>query len=212
MRFIDIIFPNICLSCGEEISERRAFCSKCRRKVTLLIDEPLYGDQIEKIYNIFHYDGVTKELIHKIKFQRDIVSAYLLGREMGLILKKHRFKLGFYDYIVPIPTSKKRKKKRLYNQTEEMLKGVKSILNLPPIIKAERKFQQKSQVGLTKIERMENIKGAFTLKDKINLDGKNVLIFDDVYTTGATAEEMAKVLHQSGACRVDLLTCCRGKL
>ncbi len=212
MNFLDIIFPSTCLSCGKEISERRAFCSECRRKVTILIDEPLHGDQIEKIYTIFHYDGVTKELIHKIKFHRDIVSAYLLGREMGIILKEHKFMLIAYDYIVPIPTSKKRKKKRLYNQTEEILKGVKSILELPPVIKTERKFQQKSQVGLTKIERMENIKGAFALKDKINLDNKRILIFDDIYTTGATAEEMAKVLHQSGECRVDLLTCCRGRI
>ncbi len=209
-----LLFPPSCPICGEDVGKDEVICKRCRKQLPLIIHHTWETEKLTSARAIFTYTYPIKPLLLKIKYHRDITLAYLLGREIGKLLKENKMSLHHLDYLIPIPTSRKRKKKRLYNQTEELIKGIRKEIPIPPILRIKRIRQEKSQVGLTREERRENIKGAFEIPvpgiEKIR--GKKIMIFDDVYTTGATAEEMAEVLFSAGAREVHLLVCCKGKL
>jgi ComF family protein len=101
---------------------------------------------------------------------------------------------------VPVPLSKKKLRWRGFNQAEEIAKELANFLKIPLISDCLIKTKEtKDQVELSEKERKENVKGAFYIKNKEKIAGKNVLLVDDVFTTGATMEEAAKVLNEAGS-------------
>ena len=211
---LTLLFPPVCPICGIEVNPGEVICRKCKTRLPIIINSTWQTENLNSARAVFLYRDPVKLLLIKIKYHHDITLAYLLGREIGKIIRENNLDLGKFDCIVPVPTSQKRKKKRLYNQTEEMLKGIKRELSLPRLCTIKRIKQEKSQVGLTKEERKENIKGAFQIPGKVKekLKGKRILLFDDVYTTGSTADEIALTLRSAEVKEVHLLVCCRGEL
>jgi ComF family protein len=121
------------------------------------------------------------------------------------------------DVIMPVPLHRKRLRERGFNQAYLILKEWPRLFqsvhpdSCPIIIKGGvvRKKRTRPQAGLDRLRRKANIKGAFTLSRSFDVNGKRVLLVDDVYTTGATAEECARVLLKGGAWSVDILTVSR---
>ena len=138
----------------------------------------------------FKYEPFIKDLAKPL--------TNLIINHIFLLREGNRFKES--DVLVPIPLARKKLKNRGYNQAEEIAKKLGKELKIPVIIDCLIKIRENlPQMELSKEERQENIKGVFEIKNKEKIQGKKILLVDDVYTTGATMEECAKVLKQAGA-------------
>ncbi len=194
-----LLFPSVCLVCGEETGDNGPICRNCLKNTKLILDETWNTSHIDKARTIFQYDDPIRGIVINIKFHRDIVAARLLGRQIGLILKGHRISTGDVDFLLPVPTSRKHLKRRLFNQTEEMIRGMREVYPLPEQIRAVRVIQHHSQTELSLEERMNNVRNSFKILKPEKVRGRSILIYDDVYTTGATANELARILLEAGA-------------
>ena len=118
---------------------------------------------------------------------------------MGEILKKEEFSKGF-DYIIPVPLYPSRKRERGYNQSRILAEEVSKTISVPLAEKVLiRKKKTKDQTHLSPEERERNVKGAFVVRANLTLQGKKVILVDDVITTGSTLKECARVLKEAGA-------------
>lgn len=161
---------------------------------------------------IFKYEGIIRNTIIKYKFNE---KSYLYKTFVNFLLKNEKFFkiLESYDTIIPVPISKKRKKQRGYNQSEliakELANKLKIDLDISSLCKQKDIIEQSK---LSKEERVENIKGAYILKKQNYIQNENVLkdkkiiLIDDVFTTGSTANECCRVLKQANPKRIDVLT------
>lgn len=219
MSLLDFIFPKRCVVCRtfgdylcvvdrSNIQPAKSFCpvclkaaiggtthGKCKRKHTL-----------DGLICIFEYKSPVKEIIAELKYRFVKDLAQIIKVE----LKKTKF-LDKYDFsgfiITPIPLSSKRKNWRGFNQTEilgEIIAHRLKLRFLPNLLQKVK--ETKPQVKLTKKERMKQVKGTFGLTKKCEIRGKKFIIFDDVWTTGATAKAAATLLKRKGAERVWAIT------
>lgn len=164
------------------------------------------------------YDQALMELIHCLKYKGKIQLAHPLGILLFSAFIRYWDKKSI-DLIVPVPLHAKRFKARGFNQAfllirqwsriAEALNVELSDIHVDKHVLARCRWTE-SQAGLGRKKRLINIKNAFGLIDASKIKGKRILLVDDVYTTGATADECAKVLLQGGAEYVDILTLARG--
>jgi competence protein ComFC len=222
--FLDLIFPPQCAGCGklgvpdicddcmDHISyypnnycdicgmpnQVGGICEACR---TI---RPLF----EKARSASVYDGVMKNIIHHLKFGGGKNISEKLSKLLVNMLKTCGDEYLSFDMVVPVPLSNARIKERGYNQTEELARYISLALNKPLVTDALiKKTDTKHQVDLPRHERLNNLKGAFYADPKVL--GKNVLLVDDIYTTGATANETTKVLKEAGANKVFFVSLAR---
>ncbi len=164
------------------------------------------------------YDQALMELIHCLKYKGKIQLAHPLGILLFSAFIRYWDKKSI-DLIVPVPLHAKRFRARGFNQAfllirqwgriAEALNVELSDIHVDKHVLARCRWTE-SQAGLGRKKRLTNIKNAFSLIDASKIKGKRILLVDDVYTTGATADECAKVLLQGGAEYVDILTLARG--
>lgn len=140
------------------------------------------------------YEGKVRDMIHSIKYKDKRSTAYTMAAMIFEILDKNPAK---FDIIVPVPIHRKKLRKRGYNQSELIAKELSNIMNIPHINAIERVRNTPSQVLFNGDMRWYNVKDAF--KCVINLEGKSVLLVDDVITTGATMCFCAEQLKNAGA-------------
>ncbi|MFH2011812.1 MAG: ComF family protein [Pseudomonadota bacterium] len=115
-----------------------------------------------------------------------------------------------YDFLIPVPLHFKRLRERGFNQALSLAKYIGKKHGIPIDYMSLKRIKWESpQINLSKKEREENVKGVFFLRDKNRLKDKSILLIDDVYTSGATVNECAKVLRKAEACKVDVLTLAR---
>ena len=163
------------------------------------------------------YDKVLMAAIHCLKYKEKIQLARPFGVFLFLAFRRY-WKKGDINLIVPIPLHKKKFRNRGFNTSFLLVKEwtlIAKALNgsLPDIPVAGniliRKKWTEPQTGLGRKERLQNVKGAFDVNDSSTVKRKKILLVDDVYTTGATANECSKVLLNAGAGHVDVLTLAR---
>ena len=206
-QLLNLIYPKTCGICGK--GKDTYLCKKCenRLKTIAIFGKDEYLDKnFENHYYIFKYDNIIRKLIIDYKFNE---KAYIY-RSFSNFLNKNKeiySKLYFYDIIMPVPISKKRKKTRGYNQSNLLAKEIAEIYSL----KLESKTLIKcidniAQSTLDKNGRGENVIGAYKVKDALKIIDKKILLIDDIFTTGATVEECSKMLKIYGAEKIDILT------
>ncbi|MCH8942113.1 MAG: ComF family protein [Bacteroidetes bacterium] len=151
---------------------------------------------------IFENDKELQHIIHSIKYSNKFAVGKRLG-EMIAEIRGNEIKTWNIDLIVPVPLHHLKKANRGYNQSFYIAKGLGKSLNIPvnQSILKRVKFTQ-TQTTLTLVERQENVGNAFKVKKTKLVEGKNILIIDDVITTGATQNECAKVLKEDGANKI----------
>jgi len=223
---LDLLFPEYCVACGSflflnhhhiacEECWRRHFtpyrgkkCLSCGHPVELL---PGSGDyckrcltsgkvfEFEKVEFFALYDGIVEIALRALKFERKLPVAHSIGRTIAGHLKSFILRNGV-EVVIPVPLHKESFKERGFNQCEEILKG--SGIVFSPIL--EKIYQTPRQSSLNEKEREKNVKGVFRLTE--NVKNKKVLIFDDIFTTGSTVNEIAKVLKENGATKVFVYT------
>lgn len=206
---LEYIYPSVCGICGKICKDN--ICQKCSINLKKYeIKNKTAIKKNEKYFNellcIFKYEDIIRDMIIKYKFQN---KPYLYKTFSKIILKNEKT-CGFlekYDIIIPVPISRKRKHERGYNQTLLIAKEIAKILNIKLgnniLIKA---IDTKAQSELSKKDRATNIKNVFKVIDYKIIKDMKVIIFDDIYTTGSTANECAKILKEAGAEKIGVLT------
>jgi ComF family protein len=172
-------------------------CAKC-------IAQPLSFD---RAFSPCAYTGVIKELIHEFKYKNKPYLGKHLSKIMIDFIKEYNLPLSCADLIVPVPLHNARLREREFNQAEILSTHIAEEfnLNLSPAA-LFRKRSTRTQVDLKDEERFANVAGSFSINPKVSVRGKNILLVDDVLTTGATTSEAAGVLKNAGAHIVFTLT------
>lgn len=172
--------------------------------------EQLFWGKVEiqfagAVFN-FIKGGKIQSIIHQFKYDGNHKLGIFMGKMMAIQTEKSLKNLKI-DAVYAVPTSWKKKQKRGYNQTEEMLKGFSKASGIPIIVGLLKKKTVESQTDKSVLKRYENIEASFKSTNKIQkIEGKHILIIDDVITTGATLCACAAVLKKHGNCTVSILT------
>ena len=227
-KFLDALYPAnyVCLSCGKEIEcNTLALCDKCKQSLPNLskyrcskCDADVNEDThicdlckstpmvFDKNYSAFDYSGSIKKMLLGLKYHGAKYNGTTLSQ---LLFDKYSSINKSFDYIIPVPLSSARFNERHYNQVEVLLESF--ILNNcnVKLDVLTRVIDTPHQAGLSRRDRLTNLKGAFKVVDKSSVKGKSVLLVDDVFTTGATVNECATTLIKAGASSVTVLTLCR---
>jgi ComF family protein len=202
--FLDLIFPKFCLGCKKE---GIFLCQDCFSVLEISTTHQKFrGKYLDDLYFPLDYGNfLSKKLIQNFKYPPLIRE---LKRELALAIISHFLLLDkkpvFSDFVlIPIPLAKKKLKWRGFNQAEEIGKELAEFLKIPLISDCLVKIKEnKAQVELSEKERKENVRGVFFVKNKEKIVGKKILLVDDVFTTGATMEEAARVLKEAGAKKI----------
>jgi competence protein ComFC len=199
---LDIFFPKTCIFCEKEGAY---LCADCFGLLDILsLHSPFRTKYLDDLYfPLFYQNLILKKLIQEFKYPPFIKElsnplSYIIIAHFKLIEKPLNF---FKDFLMlPIPQSKKRLKWRGFNQAEELAKELALFFKTEILNDVIEKIKEtESQVNLTEKERKENLKGAFFLKKPELIKNRKIILVDDVYTTGATMEEVAKILKENGA-------------
>jgi ComF family protein len=226
-KLLAIIFPNHCLYCEKIISLDGIFCATCWPKLEF-ISEPkcsicaypfefqglnlLCGKclnkrpSFDKVEVVFRYNKILRKVISSLKYRDQTFIAQKFAR---LLFSKSANEISDCDFVIIVPMHKKRLQKRKFNQAFLLAKSLLKIAQkkdfYPDFL--VRTKNTKPQVELKKIERENNLKNVFEINKKYAnyAKNKNILLIDDVMTTGATLENCAKTLKKAGASKVTAL-------
>jgi len=157
------------------------------------------------------YEGVVRECIHKFKYYRH---AYL-GKSLGHLMVENLMEFPLTsrcDLIVSVPLHRGRERERGFNQAFLLAKVISKFLNMRVSGRNLTRIRAgKAQTELSAVERFRNVSGIFSVKDEAEFRGRSLLLIDDVFTTGSTADECSRVLIDAGAGDVHILTVARGE-
>jgi ComF family protein len=198
-REIHWIDPPFCTVCGVPFVSKETGnhpCGACRSKSRYFTIARALG----------YYEGPLQEAIHRWKYQGKISLTPLFGNWMAQGVKRF-WSLHSFDLLIPVPLHIGRLRERGFNQAVLLARDLSWRTGIPLEKRLLRKLKPTvPQVSLSGVEREKGIRGVFQIVDRNSLDGKSVLLVDDVYTTGATVNECAKVLLAAGAKQIDVLT------
>ena len=214
-KFCSICGERVLSSYAETDPEGLRRCPVCRR-----IDRPF-----DRAVAYGSYDGGLRELVHLLKYNGVRPAAKVLGRMLADVFsalepefEQARLDRGMFDQqpvlVIPVPLYKIRRRQRGFNQAELIARAalkfhpVRERMQLAPEL-LQRTRDTHSQIGLTSHQRRENLRGAFAATRAAEVTGREVILVDDVYTTGTTATECARVLRRAGARRVWVATVAR---
>ncbi len=222
-----ILSPYVCRQCLFDVTPVDSpVCTRCGEIIkSPAVADPLCSDCISRQKHFTRaraavkYDGVVLNLIHSFKYRGKTGLAKPLGRLLYIALCRH-FDPNGHRRVIPVPLHPKRLRSRGYNQALLMARqwpfqgntgnGQHRGPRIDNTILLRRKNTD-SQTGLGKKQRRQNIGNAFAVSGGAQIHGEPVLLVDDVYTTGSTLEECARVLAKAGAARVDVLTLARAE-
>ena len=214
-----LFYPHICKGCGSDlIDDSQLICLRCMRALpyTRFANQP--NNPIEKIFwgrlpvkaahseFYFSKDSLMQQLIHQLKYNQQQAMGLYLGQLMGTSLL-HSSRFAEVEILVPLPLHPAKEKKRGYNQAAIIAAGVASIMNLP-VSKQNviRKNATATQTKKHRIERWENVVDSFSVIRPQELEGKGILLIDDVLTTGATMEACGRAILNAANCTLSMAT------
>jgi competence protein ComFC len=209
--FLDFILPRICPSClNKLLLTEISVCNDCLGKI-LPADSSRIKYEFQKKFKskgiisgfnslyVFEKDKELQKIIHAMKYGNNFRIGETLGILLGNKLLNEIQDLNL-DLIIPVPLHRLKKSERGYNQSFYISKGVNSILKLVSDNKCIKRIKYtETQTSMNIKEREKNITGAFTIRNEKNISGKNILIIDDVITSGNTVSEVGKTLKGKGA-------------
>ncbi len=217
---LDVLFPPVCGGCGSAGSR---WCVECQTQVQILngtvCDVCGLPQDVSGVCGVckadrprFHalrawavFEDPVRKALHGLKYRRDVALGDALAAHMAHYVRELNWDM---DMIIPIPLGRQRLKERGYNQVGMIAKPLAVALNVqfaPNTL--VRSKETRSQVGLSKPERRQNVRGAFQAGAEVK--GRNILVLDDVSTTGSTLSSSAEALYASGAKKVYALTVAR---
>lgn len=223
MRFfediLNIIFPKICCICDRILTKNEEIiCFHCRSQLPKTNFTDIKENELVKrfygklkinfgiSYLHFYKSGITQKLLHQFKYNNYPEIGELIGTWLGHELLKNK-NIGNVDIIIPVPLHPRKEKKRGYNQSLFFAQGISEITKIPIQLKTlKRKQYNESQTHKTKEQRWKSVEHAFWVTDKKMVENKNVLLIDDVITTGATLEACGNQILKCGALSIGIAT------
>lgn len=218
---MELLSPALCALCENNLysanERKKGFCEHCllhfipapaSEKVLASMLKHINSDDIaiSDVYGVteYHHDLPIHNAVYDFKYHGIYNSAYVLGQKLGAIIAEQSFMR--YSTIIPVPIHAARKRERGYNQAEIIAKGIESIIKVPISPKAlQRTKYTQSQTTLSAKERLMNVSGLFkSFNQQTSFYNENVLLVDDIFTTGATVNNCAQILLEQGARRVDV--------
>ncbi len=219
-RVIHLIAPQPCAICGSRLAiDEQVICLACNLHLprTDYASNALDNEMarrfwgripVERAAALFFYEAGSEvsNIIYDLKYHHHPEFGTIMGRMTAEEFATENFFEGI-DLIIPIPLEKKRQRKRGYNQSLEIAKGVNEVTGIPIMNDAvERITFDESQTHKSITRRMESVENAFRAKEGVSLDGKHLLIIDDIVTSGATVCACVKALMQCGDIKVSVLS------
>ena len=204
---IYFLFPPRCPNCREIVDERYQLCAECEKKILRVDFYDRTLAPLDKVLRVTKYRGGSRELLRKLKFDNNLSVVPALKKilddssDREDILKL----LRGVDFAVPVPLHEGRFKERGFNQTEKIFGEWLAKKNLPLKNILTRTKETPRLFKFGKAEREKILSGAFAAREQINLRGQKILIVDDIFTTGTTCRECAKVLKSLGAEKISVL-------
>jgi len=229
-----LIYPNVCQLCGaQRATATEGFvCSRCWEQVRFIKPPfcnrcglPFHGSlttdfectncrdmklHFRSARSAVKLDGAVLEVVRRYKYKRALwfepFLADLLIREALPHLREEK-----WDYIVPVPLHPRKKRQREFNQAERLATFLSAAAGIPmDTTLLKRVNWTQTQTKLTRDKRAENMRNAFTMRKPRKLNGERIVLFDDVFTTGATTNACAEVLIEAGAGEIGVWTMARG--
>lgn len=220
VRLINLVAPKQCVMCGCRLAVGEdVVCTSCNLDLprTNYHEKPYDNEMaklfwgrmpVEKAAALFFYRArsASSRIVYSMKYLGHPEVGELMGRMAAVEFAKSGF-FDDVDLIVPVPLAKKRQRARGYNQSMEIARGVSEITRLPIVVDAVvRKSFNGSQTEMNRWQRNENVEDVFTLKDGSRIEGRHVLIVDDVVTTGATVISCANELRRCGDVKFSVMS------
>ena len=214
---IDLIFPRHCCVCGETLSrQERDICLACLYSLPKIephhkkeIEQTFWGKvEVERATSFMYYrkGSPYNALMHRLKYK----NAPEVGIRLAEMAAKELLDSGFFDgitRIVPLPLSKKKLRKRGYNQSEYIATGLSNITGIPvDTTLVKRDIANETQTHKNRDERWENVRYIFSANDCGDMENEHVLLVDDILTTGATLCSCASTLKSVNNCRISIFT------
>ncbi|MBQ4243992.1 MAG: ComF family protein [Clostridia bacterium] len=202
---VDYLYDGVCKECLEKVEKiEEPVCLKCgmNKKECRCKSETHYFDGICAPYS---YEGVVRRGIHLYKFDKNRINAEPLARMIAACVRE-RFPDVRFDMAVSVPVTKSRLKEEGFDHGALLAQAVANELNLlydKTVLK--KIYETKSQHLLNRVLRRGNLAGVFEVTDSAKVEGRTVLICDDVSTTGETLDECSKMLYLAGA---GMIYCC----
>ena len=226
---LGLVYPPTCPGCGAATAQSHALCPACWAQLRFIerpycqrlgtpfavdhgtgpllspramADPPVFGRARAAVL----YDGIARDLVHRLKYDDRLDLAPTLVRMMATAGAEL---LGEADCLVPVPLHRWRLWRRRFNQAALLAQGIAALTDLPADTRTlVRAKATRSQVGLSRAARARNLQGAFRVPKaaRPGLQGRRILLIDDVTTTGATANAASRALLRAGAASVDVLT------
>ena len=207
------ITGQVCGVCGERlaspyaVADGMARCGACQRLEPLFTKAVAYGS----------YEAGLRELIHLLKYEQVRPAAAVLGRMLGEAVASLQPLLSQAEslpLVIPVPLHAAKLRQRGFNQSELIARIALRAPLLPARLQVcssalERVRNTESQTGLTRHQRRENVRGAFSVRNPELVAGRTILLVDDVFTTGTTVSECARILRRAGSESVWVATVAR---
>lgn len=210
--FISLMYPRVCINCNQGLTKNEIhLCLSCDLSLPKsphltnkgeLLNKFAFQPKVTGAYAYLDYikDGITQKLIRALKYDGKQELGFWLGQRFGVEIKKLLNQSDWSaDLIIPIPLHSKRLRTRGYNQSDRIAEGIGQSLEVKvDLTSSIRSKETSTQTKKAKLSRWESMKSVFEVVESERINGKNILVIDDVITTGATlggfCDEVAK--HQ----------------
>ena len=227
-----LLYPPRCESCAAEVSQNEYLCAKCQKNARRIkppfcerCSEPFDGAITETFecsncaQRHFHFThavacfrsrGIVRELVHRFKYQREFHLRFPLADWLLEAMNDERISAKPFHAFVPVPLHPARLREREFNQAHVLANLASECAGVPVLDCLIRVRNTTTQTRHDRTERMENLRNAFRLRQCADVHGKHLVLLDDVFTTGSTVDECARMQMTAGAASVRAVAVARG--
>lgn len=228
---VSLLYPPHCAACSADTPAGIHLCEACAAKARRIVapfcrtcSQPFDGAITAEFTcqncaeRPLHFDcavapflsrGVIREFIHRFKYEREFHLRLPLADWAAEGLADERLRAKSFDAFVPVPLHAARFREREFNQAEEIARLLSRRTGVPVLNAIRRIRYTSTQTALDRHQRMENLRNAFRVRHSPDVLQRNLVLVDDVFTTGSTVDECARVLRRAGAASVRVLTVAR---
>ena len=229
---VELFYPSNCVGCGHPQNFGTFLCDDCKgtspriqapfcRCCSRPFDGLIAGEfscpncedrkpAFDCVVSNYQAKGVLRDLIHRFKYGRQYHLRRVLVEYLVEATQDARIQAGPFHYLVPVPLHPTRLRERGFNQADALAETLSKRTRLSILRCIERPRYTSTQTRFDRVERMQNLREALALRKNSNVRGTNLVLLDDVLTTGSTLHECALVLRAAGAESVRAITVARG--
>lgn len=218
---VHLVFPHICAGCGSDVLDREhPLCLSCLAQLPATNFHLYPNNPVDKIFwgrldiqhatALYYFTNASliHRLLHQFKYKDQPQLAIYLGKQMGHAFLQSPFYQDI-DALIPLPLFASRQRKRGYNQSAMLCRGISEVLRKPVMEQVVvRTTHTESQTRKGRVERWQNMEGRFELAATKDIQNRHLLLVDDVITTGATLESCGRCLLEAPGVKVSVATLC----